>query len=167
MKELFDQLTKDFLAELQVESFKDAPRYSATAFRWYCYEFLGMPASLLASELNMVPKRVQVRFTEMSEAARKQGTTESRTRGFQPYVELADDLARDLGIKPKSFTRMTPFEKEYRQWEVCQAFGKPNCYVDADESTPFVADEMLNKIAGMDRKTAIEYISQNFGVYKL
>lgn len=167
MSDLFNQLVKAYLAELQVEDFKSAPRYSANAFRWYCYEYLGMPSTLQAKLLGEVPRRFNIRFTEMREASENKGIRVVDMPGYRPYVELADDLARDLGFKPKSFTRMSHFDNEYRQWEVCQACGYPNVYVDADESTPFVAAEILDKIEGLDRKEAIRLISHNYGVYKL
>ena len=163
----FHKLAEAYLEEIGTDAFLGAPRFTAQAFRWYCYEYFGMTPAVLAHELSLNVSDVGRRFLEMKEAATDNGTTPSMLRGYNGFIEAANEIATNMGLKPRSIFHMAPFDREYQQWLVALEFDLPNAYVDTSESTPFVANEILDEIEGMSRHQAIRFISQNYGVYKL
>lgn len=163
----FEAFKQEFLNNIKVEDFSSAPRFTLKAFRWYCHEYLGMTPGVIAHLLDQPAKNVKTRLKEMSEAASEAGVPVSCLSGYGTYIELADDIAREQGLKPKSILHMAPFNAEYQMWLVAQEMGVPNAYNDPTDSTAFTAAKLLDEIEGLTREEAVSYISQNYGIYWL
>ena len=141
-------------------------RYSSQGFPYYAKEYFGVNEVLIATTIGTETSRVTQALSRMQTRATDAGCSVEMHNLYRSTLELIDEVARDLGLNPKASFGMKPFDIEYRAWLVSNAFGKPNSYVDIEESVPYLASQIFEAVEGMTRQEAVRYVSKNFGLYQ-
>ena len=141
-------------------------RRQEMALKFYLREYLHLPMRAIAKLFDTELKVLNQSFNRLAERSQDQGVPVSMMERYNVDIETIDDLARDLGFKPKALGNMDPSHAMECLWEVAKSIGHPGWY-DGEDDSLMAAEEVAQLAYEMAPAEFERMLKSDFVIYRL